>query len=148
MIGPRRLQDLGYVLKIGLSCVFMYSTCPSVRSSTCLTDSTHHLFISEETGVWIDLHFSHVLNARIVKSNLESRCILFLSKREVVLHRNVQSCCSDVLLENNKTQRKAPWSFLDRCGHFVISHLERKPVIVFSNMSSLEKLVNFKIYSI
>ena len=71
-------RDLGCVLKICLSCTLTYSACSSIRSSTCLGDFAHHLFICSETGVWMDLYFNHVLNVRIVKSSLEPRRILFL----------------------------------------------------------------------
>lgn len=74
-------RDLGCVLRTGLSCVLMYSACPSIKSSTCLGDIAHHLFICSETGVWIDLYFSHVLKVRIVKSNLEPKYILFLGEK-------------------------------------------------------------------
>lgn len=126
-------KDLGSVLKIGLSCVFMYSACPSIKGSICLGDVAHHLFICRETTVWIGPYFSHVLNVRIAKSNLEARYILFLSEK--------LSLQGSGILQLSLTfgvWYKIP--FLDRCGHFIGSNRETKSDISFSILSFLERL--------
>lgn len=123
-------RDLGCVLKIGLSCVFIYSACPSIKSSTCLGDTAHHLFICRETAVQTDLYFSHELNVRIVKSNLEPRHIL--SMREELYFTGIWNLeLRSAFGGWHKIHRKPHSPFLDRCGHYVGSNHETKLNVSF-----------------
>lgn len=93
--GLRKSKELGLCSKSVSSALVFFPAHPS--QVLPVLEKVLIIYLSTETGDWIDLHFHHALNEGIVKSNLgQDEC--FLWKRSVSAF---QSCNSAPLLQNN-----------------------------------------------